>query len=104
MRKRSQQLLAQEEQDEAATPRRAAPANNGRIGNIVSNFPWRHARKKSKYSSSHSNSKDANEDFEDDAEEVKAIIEQSSSHRRPAVTATSKGLQQRSTESTTKQL
>ncbi|KAK7958308.1 hypothetical protein PG988_013156 [Apiospora saccharicola] len=100
---RLQQSLAQEEQNEAATPRKAAPVNNGRIGNIVS--AWRHARKKSKDSSSGDhNSKDANEDFEDDAEEVKAIIEQSSSHRRSAVIATSKGLQQRSTESTTNQL
>ncbi|KAK7927155.1 hypothetical protein PG985_004153 [Apiospora marii] len=101
MRKRSQQLLAQEEQDEASTPRKAAPVINGRIGNIVS--AWRHARKKSKDSSSNSDNKDANEDFEDDAEEVKAIIEQSSSHRRLAATVTGNGLQQKSTESATKQ-
>ncbi|KAK8051991.1 hypothetical protein PG993_003376 [Apiospora rasikravindrae] len=100
MRKKSQHFLVEEEQDEAATPRRVAPSNNGRIGNIVSNFAWRHARKKSKDSSS--NSKDANEDFEDDADEVKAIIEQSSSRRRRPATATAsavttpKGVQQRS--------
>lgn len=102
MTKRSQQLLAQEEQDEADMPRKAAPVNNGRIGNIVS--AWRHARKKSKDSSSNSDNKDANEDFEDVAEEVKAIIEQSSSHHRPADIATGNELLQRSTESATKHL
>ncbi|KAK8090818.1 hypothetical protein PG994_000323 [Apiospora phragmitis] len=98
MKQRSQQILVEEEQDGAATPRRTAPSsNNGRIGNIVSNFAWRHARKKSKDSN-----KDANEVFEDDADEVKAIIEQSSRRRPGATTTVTKGLQQRSPESTTK--
>ncbi|KAK8010681.1 Mob1/phocein family protein [Apiospora arundinis] len=90
--KRPQQPLAQDENDGAATtPRKAwaTPTNNGRIGNIVSSFAWRHARKKSKVKENNTDNdskQDSNEDFEDDAEEVKAIIEQG--RRRSATVVT----------------
>ncbi|KAK8118839.1 Mob1/phocein family protein [Apiospora kogelbergensis] len=101
--KGSQQVPARDENDGATTPRQATtPSNNGRIGSIVSSFAWRHGRKKSKDkdNNDHDGKKDANEDFEDDVEEVKAIIDQS---RRRSATVITKGQQQqqqRSTEST----